>query len=65
MWRFVSIMGIAVGLTMPAPVIAGEARAVMQVGITITGKDSRSAAPKAGAGQRLAPEPATKPASAK
>ena len=65
MWRFVPMVGIAVGLTMPAPAIAGEARAVMQVGITITGKDSRLTAPKAGAGQNSAPEPATKPASAK
>ena len=39
MGRMVAMLGIAVGLMMPAAAIAGEARAAMQVGITITGKD--------------------------
>ena len=59
MWRSVPKLALAASLLLPSSAIAGEARAVMQVGITITGKDPRSAAePKAG--QKSAVQPAAK-----
>jgi len=61
-----SVLGLALVLAvmMPAIAFAREARAVMQVGITITGKDAHATAgPKAG--QKSALQPAAKPGAKK
>jgi len=59
MGRSVSGLALVLGLVMPAIAVAREARAVLQVGITITGKDAHStAAPKAG--QKSAPQSSAK-----
>jgi hypothetical protein len=61
---WVSGLALVLGLMMPAIVVAREARAVMQVGITITGKDAHATAgPKAA--QKSVLQPATKPSAEK
>ncbi len=64
MGRSVSGFALVLGLVMPAMAIAGEARAVMQVGITITGKDAHSTAGP-NASQKSTLRPAAKPSAEK
>jgi hypothetical protein len=64
--RFALVAALGIGPLMPAGAIAGEARAVMQVGITITGIANAATAPKGhGASQKAALPQAGKPAAAR
>ena len=62
MWRSVPILALVLGLLMSSGAIAGEAKAVIKVGITITGKDPNAKPVVAPAGQKSAVQSAGKPA---